>query len=132
MCGISIPLLNIIFSPLPTDLHHLTEISQHRNMAPPLNIFPASKLPDRIHMLPNGKRRKGEPIDLKKCELLEMINYDCRLKGDESDPKAVIRCEPLVKLFRKYVTVFIESRRMLTLCYRCAGGLMVETTLLES
>lgn len=82
-------------------------------------------------MLPNGKRRKGEPIDLYKCELLEFVNYACHLKGDRGSPQAIIQCQPLVKLFRKYVYVSLELRIKLIVCKRCAGGLMVETTALE-
>ena len=70
-------------------------------MPPPALVFPASQLPDRVHTLPNGKRRKGEPIDLKKCELIEFVNYSCYLKEDAKGRLAIIHCEPLVKLFRK-------------------------------
>ena len=70
-------------------------------MAPPVESFPVSKLAERINTLPNGKRRKGKDIDLSKCELLELVQYNCYLKGEARDPRAVIQCAPVVKLFRK-------------------------------
>ncbi len=67
-------------------------------MAPPVEIFPASQLPFRIQVGANGKRRKGEEIKLEDCELLEMVQYSCWLEGKRMD---VIKCRPIVKLFRK-------------------------------
>ena len=71
-------------------------------MAPPIEAFPASEIHHRINVLPNGKRRKGGDIDLSRCELLELVQYSCHLQGDRKSRDAVIRCEPVVKLFRKY------------------------------
>lgn len=70
-------------------------------MAPPIEAFPASELAWRVHTLPNGKRRKGEDIDLSKCELLELVQYSCHPKKGYSLCQAVIQCQPVVKLFRK-------------------------------
>lgn len=70
-------------------------------MAPPIEAFPATQLLERINTLPNGKRRKGRDIDLSKCELLEFVQYDCRLKGEPNSRDAVIQCAPIVKLFRR-------------------------------
>ena len=101
-------------------------------MAPLVEVFPASQLPDRVQVLPNGKRRKGEPIDLTKCELREFVQYACHLKGDRKSPQAVIQCEPVVKLFRRCVDALsLGQRAALIGCSRCAEGLMVETTALE-
>lgn len=80
-------------------------------MAPPVEEFPVSELGHRINVQSNGRRRKGGDIDLRKCELLELVQYECGLKGSKKDRDSVIECAPVVKLFRK-----------------CAGGLMVETT----
>ena len=71
-------------------------------MAPHVETFSVSELAYRINTLPNGKRRKGGDIDLSKCELLELVQYSCGLKGGRKSRQAVIRCEPVVKLFRKY------------------------------
>lgn len=101
-------------------------------MSPAVETFPASELVDRIQVLPNGKRRKGEAIDLKKCELLELVQYVCHLKGDAGSPHAVIQCAPVAKLFRRSACTLLDVVRTgLTAKRRCAGGLMVETTALE-
>lgn len=71
------------------------------NMAPPVEVFPASELSQRVNTLPNGRRRKGKPIDLSTCELLEMVQYSCGLKGEKVSRQAVIQCHPVVKLFRR-------------------------------
>lgn len=83
-------------------------------MAPPIEAFPVSELEDRVNIQSNGRRRKGGDIDLRKCELLELLQYECRLKGSKKDRQSVIQCAPVIKLFR-----------------RCAGGLIVETTAWE-
>ena len=64
-------------------------------MGPPVESFPTSELAMRVNILPNGRRRKGGDIELSRCELLELVQYSCHLKGD------VIQCEPIVKLFRR-------------------------------
>ena len=70
-------------------------------MAPPIEAFPVSELEYRINIQSNGRRRKGGDIDLRKCELLEIVQYECGLKGRERDRMAVIQCAPVVKLFRR-------------------------------
>lgn len=67
-------------------------------MAPPTETFPASQLSSRVHLATNGKRRKGDEIKLEDCELMEMVQYSCELEGKKKD---VIKCRPIVKLFRK-------------------------------
>ena len=102
-------------------------------MAPSIESFPSSDLPWKIQTLPNGKRRKGGAIDLSECELMELVQYSCRLKGHSSSPQSVIQCEPIVKLFRRYEPVPTPSSSDLnTDRRRCAGGLMVETTSFET
>ena len=81
-------------------------------MAPPVEVFSVAELPDRVQVLPNGKRRKGETIDLGKCELLEFVQYACRLKGDQKSPQAVIQCEPILKLFRRYIMYYRLAREL--------------------
>ena len=73
-------------------------------MAPPVDPFPASELHHRVNVLPNGKRRKGGDVDLKKCELVELVQYEVSVKGDRKDKNSIIQCQPFVRLFRRYVT----------------------------
>ena len=68
-------------------------------MAPPTEAFPASELPYRIQATVQGKRRKGGDIDLRKCDLQEMVQYNCKV--DEQQPSAPVKCYPIVRLFRK-------------------------------
>jgi Mitochondrial export protein Som1 len=68
-------------------------------MAPPIEPFPASKLPVCVQIT-TGKM--GQPtfrdnrVDLKKCKLLEMEQFHCEMKS-----KDLVVCEPIVRLFRK-------------------------------
>lgn len=70
-------------------------------MAPELESFHCSELLEHIHTLPNGKRRKGPAINLNDCELMELVQYECRLKGKPKSAESVIQCFPLTKLFRR-------------------------------
>lgn len=72
-------------------------------MAPPVESFPASELEHRIQIKTNGRRRKGPAIQLKDCELFEMVQYSCGLDKDPrvSAKDAIIICKPIVKLFRR-------------------------------
>lgn len=82
-------------------------------MAPPIESFPVSELAQRVpHAAAaaaggrgrRGKGGKGGGIELKKCELLEMVQFSCALEeGGRSDASKVIRCRPVVKLFRRLV-----------------------------
>ena len=69
-------------------------------MAPPMEAFPVSELEDRINVQTNGRRRKGGDIDLRKCELLELVQYECGLK-ERQNRQSIIQCAPVVKLFRR-------------------------------
>ncbi len=80
-------------------------------MAPPIEVFPASELSHRVNTLPNGRLRKGEAIDLDDCELLELVQYDCGLKGPKSR-QAVIQCWPVVKLFRRSGQSFLLGHEL--------------------
>ncbi|KAK7527507.1 hypothetical protein IWX49DRAFT_490466, partial [Phyllosticta citricarpa] len=78
-------------------------------MAPPIEHFHPEELEARAQYDAKGRYRKGG-VDLEKCKLMEMLQYDCwperRVGG-----QPVVKCRPLVRLFRK-----------------CANGLTVETT----
>lgn len=69
-------------------------------MAPLVESFPTSQLETRAQYVPNGKRRKP-PVDLKDCELKELIQYKCDLNGPPEDPKSKVTCEGIQRLFRK-------------------------------
>ena len=71
-------------------------------MAPPTEVFPASALPVKVNNLPSGKVRKPhERVDLDECKLLELVQYECELDGDRKDPNTVVKCWPIVRLFRR-------------------------------
>lgn len=67
--------------------------------------FPASELSTRIQRTPDGKRRgnveatgvakKLGTIDLKKCKLQELAQWNCLGRDDG------IHCEEVVRLFRR-------------------------------
>lgn len=70
-------------------------------MAPPVDVFPASELAERVQLTAQHRRRKP-PVDLKKCELLEMIQYDCRVdEGPGSGGRGKVLCTPIERLFRR-------------------------------
>lgn len=92
-------------------------------MAPPVESFPTSQLAQRVqqgNLKSRGKNstKSSQGYDLKKCELLEMVQYACKLEveaatgigngngeGEEGSSK-VIRCRPVVKLFRRWDCFF--------------------------
>jgi len=63
-------------------------------MAPPVEVFPSSELPDRVQVTTHNQLRK-RAVELDKCEPLEMVQYSCYLDGD------IVKCEPVVRLFRR-------------------------------
>lgn len=74
-------------------------------MTPPVESFPASQLKQRVESTADGRRQKGQMVDLRNCELLEMVQYSCRLCRDPGR-EAMISCKPIMRLFRRWVTVF--------------------------
>ena len=77
-------------------------------MAPLIESFPPSQLEWRVQQLPNGKRRKGEDIDLEKCELLEMVQYSC-VVAEKDGGQARVKCYSIERLFRKYVVMSMRN-----------------------
>lgn len=69
-------------------------------MAPPVEAFGTCELPERVQITVQGRRRK-ESIDLRKCELLEMVQYSCHLEGGKKGQQPDIKCEPIVRMFRR-------------------------------
>lgn len=74
-------------------------------MSPPIELFHVSQLEERIQHDVNGKIRKP-PTDLKKCELQELVQYKCEVKGDRRNSPTTVVCKPLVRYFRRYVVNF--------------------------
>jgi hypothetical protein len=104
-------------------------------MAPLVPIFSTSELPERIQIVHSAfkeKRRKGEPIDLHKCALMELIQYSCNPPSEGINPPGVVKCKPVVRLFRRYNNPYAwkerKTERLIIVLCRCAGGLTVETT----
>lgn len=69
-------------------------------MAPPVEAFHASELSERVQITVQGRRRK-KAVDLGKCELLEMVQYSCYLEGGKKGQPPNIKCEPIVRAFRR-------------------------------
>jgi hypothetical protein len=69
-------------------------------MTPPVEVFPAFELPSRVQVTTKGKRRKDN-IDLEKCELLQIMQYECNIQDTKVRDSPII-CEPIQRLFRRY------------------------------
>lgn len=91
----------------------------------------------------DGRRRKGGDVELQKCELLEMLQYNCVVEGRTESERhrreARVVCRPVERWFRRYVC---EGEREILGCWsardadgdRCRdrkGEFMVETTAWE-
>ncbi|KAI5853216.1 hypothetical protein DFP73DRAFT_535590 [Morchella snyderi] len=61
----------------------------------PITTFPASALTQHINTNVRTGRRRKQPIDLSKCELLEMVQWDCRVENGQN------LCWPIERLFRR-------------------------------
>lgn len=82
-------------------------------MAPLVPLFSASTLPDHVNTVRRNfheeKRRKGDPVELSNCPLFEMVQYSCNPPQEGIPQPGVIVCQPVVRLFRKYVfSLFYE------------------------
>jgi hypothetical protein len=80
-------------------------------MPPLVPLFPPSELTERVQVVQSGfikeKRRKGPPVELEKCVLLEMVQYSCNPPSEGIQPPGVVKCKPLVRLFRRYESYFL-------------------------
>lgn len=83
-------------------------------MAPLVEAFHPSQLGNRVQIKNDGKRQRP-PIDLKKCELKEMIQYHCELDGPQENPKTKVVCDPILRSFRKWVPTVRNA------CIPCAN-----------
>jgi len=70
-------------------------------MPAPMQAFLPEELPDRVQVKPNGKRRKGK-IDLAKCDLFELKQYNCNMEP-RAGGQSVIVCKEIQRLFRRCV-----------------------------
>lgn len=80
-------------------------------MAPLIPIFPTTDLPDRVQIVHSAfkeKRRKGDPIDLEKCALLELVQYSCNPPSEGIQAPGVVKCKPVVRLFRRCVHLYLH------------------------
>lgn len=75
-------------------------------MAPLVPIFSADSLPEHTNIVSRNfqekKRRKGAPVNLQDCPLLEMVQYSCNPPQDGIPQPGVVVCKPVVRLFRRY------------------------------
>ena len=79
-----------------------------KDMSPPIESFPAFQLPDRVQVTTKNRRRK-RLVELQKCELMEMVQYSCDVEKDKGGA-SVIKCQPLVRLFRRWVDINFYQR----------------------
>ena len=82
-------------------------------MAPLVPVFPVSSLPEQVNFVTKNfqeRRRKGPPIELEKCQLLEMTQYSCFPPEDKPGPAI---CTPLVRMFRRYDWMFCATLLLL-------------------
>ena len=77
-------------------------------MAPLVPIFSADSLPDHTNIVSRNfqeqRRRKGAPVNLQDCPLLEMVQYSCNPPQDGIPKPGVVVCKPVVRLFRRYTS----------------------------
>jgi len=60
-----------------------------------------SEMEAAINVLPNGKPRKP-PINLRDCELKELVQYKCNVKKSEKQGgKPNVICKPVVRMLRR-------------------------------
>jgi hypothetical protein len=72
-------------------------------MTPPCRVFEASALEHEIQRDVAGKKRKvagGGDIDLAKCPLFGMVQYECEIDRPEI-PDSAVRCWPVQRWFRR-------------------------------
>lgn len=69
-------------------------------MAPLVEAFHPSQLQSRVQSKPDGKKRKST-VDLKQCELRELIQYACDTRGDPHARDSRVFCDPVLRLFRQ-------------------------------
>jgi Mitochondrial export protein Som1 len=69
-------------------------------MAPPVEAWSARELPDRVQVNMKGRRRKGN-IELSRCELFELVQFECTVLDGVKSREAPVVCRPIERLFRR-------------------------------
>lgn len=88
------------------------QIRRNSTMAPLVPIFSAEALPDHVSIVRKNfqeRRRKGGPVELEKCKLMEMVQYSCNPPQDGIPAPGVVVCKPVVRLFRRYAWLALFS-----------------------
>ena len=73
-------------------------------MTPPCPNFHPSQLPQQIQFRIDGRKRKtddGKDINLKACELMRLLQYDCSIEHPQRQDSPV-KCYPVERWFRRY------------------------------
>jgi hypothetical protein len=72
-------------------------------MTPPCRVFEAPALEYEVQTDLTGKKRKvegGANVDLAKCPLFGMVQYECQIDRPEF-PNSPVRCWPVQRWFRR-------------------------------
>lgn len=75
-------------------------------MTPPCPDFHPSHLPQQVQLTIDGRKRKtegGKDIDLRACELMGLLQYDCSVEHPQRQVSHV-KCYPVQRWFRRYGT----------------------------
>lgn len=67
-------------------------------MTPPVESWQARELEQRVLANAKGKRRKGFNGELRKCELVELLQYRCEVEKPVTRLSKT-RCWPVERLF---------------------------------
>jgi hypothetical protein len=69
-------------------------------MTPPVESWPVRELEQRVFGNAKGEYRKGFDGNLKNCQLMELLQYNCKVDNpDRRD--SLVRCWPVERLFRR-------------------------------
>lgn len=93
-------------------------------MAPPVQEFPASELPQHLQTVYSGfkpKRRKGEPLDPFTCPLYELEQFACTPQSPGR-----VKCQTILRLFRRSVCLFT-----INLLWSFGYGVLIEDLLID-
>jgi hypothetical protein len=71
-------------------------------MTPPCRVFSSRDLEAEVQKGVNGKRRKGDAVDLSRCPQFAMTQYDCQIDRP-AEPNSPVRCYEVQRWFRRYV-----------------------------
>jgi hypothetical protein len=69
-------------------------------MTPPVESWEVRELQERVLGNGKGRRRKGFGGDLRKCELVELLQYNCEVEKPVTRESRT-RCWPIERLFRR-------------------------------